>query len=761
MMKAANLFIDLLDGLPGRGSVPASHVIVGIAPSTKRPKHRRLMPFGAASYRVLERLGGRFSSLYVTNLVKDPTAPKTKVLKSTADLWIPRLMIELEMVRPERVLILGAPVAKALIPDFTEMRADHGTFFWNEELECWFIPTYHFAAGQRQPNLRPYLKRDLERFFTLPVPSEVTYQLVGPDDIHPPKGAEVIFDIETTGLENDSQILQIGFQWDGCLGAQIVHKPSDFDIKAIADNLRGREVTLVGHNLPFDLRYMLREAGLTWPRTDIEDTMILAHVQGHTRVGLKHLTSFLTDLPGSHSGGGPDDPTYLAEDLRSTKVLLERLKEDEVPWIYDILCNLVPVVAFMRHRGVHLDLEKLKEITTQIEAETEECRATLLEHSPWNDINWNSPKQVGEVLLAAGVPLSEKTPTGQYSVAEAVLAKLVDVHPAVAAIMTLRTNTKLLSTYCHPYLDFTKGDGLLHPRLLLTGTVTGRLSCRDPNLQQVPRLGPLKLAFTSRWEGGKIGLVDFSQAELRVAALLSEDEAMAQALLSEDVHRFIASMVFGMEQDEITDTLRKASKKVTFGLLYGGSPRGISQRAGLKMDDIVQVLDVFFSQFPDLARWFKMMKRLSLTEDFVVTPFGRKRNIAEVLVAEGENGAYRKAVNTPNQSTASDAMLVVLWGIFKRLVAHRPPLRTRPIFGVHDSLVLEIGPGEEDIVAEIVQDSFKDLWQTPLRDLPLFELLPLVGELKMGPSWASVEETNEGYAPEREWKCTSKGGNLL
>lgn len=755
-----NTYIDFLEGLPGKGPVPADRMLVGMAPSTNRPYHRRLEPFGASSWRILNKIQqGVSSSLYVTNLVKDPVKPGKRLYKKDIRRWAQALATEIKSVSPKRIMAMGTQVAQELCPNFTNLRQDRGTFFWNPDFEVWIVPTYHFSAAARDRSRWKYLIRDLERFFELPDPVPAKYNLVeDPFQIPLERRTQVFLDLEGTGVNVGSEITMVGVGTNG--KTFIINQPDRDTLVKLGSHFKKNKVTMVAHNAPYDLMMLLYATKWKWPRLRTEDTLLMAHTAGEESLSLKHLTTFHTDLPGSHSGGGFEDPLYLAEDVRSTEAIYQIFSGVNTRFITSLLNSVVPIVASMRLRGVHIDKTRLKEVGDELQHEYEEIEKQL-NHMTDAEVNWGSPQQVAQFFVDQGAKLTEKTPTGQYSVAESALLDLAALHQnhephitrAVELILEYRALGKTISTYVDNYNKWLEFDGKLHPRLLLQGTVTGRLACRDPNTQNVPRSGPIKTVYVSRWKNGLYFLVDLSQAELRVAALLSNDEKMADALLSGDVHRSMASLAFGLPADDINAIQRKASKAVTFGLLYGGSINGIAGRAGLPTRQVKQVMGVYENEFPDLMNYLEKTRKLGINTQQSVSLFGRTRDLSSIIANEGEWGAERKAINTPIQSLASDLNLVILNTLDSKLRERH--LKSRPLFLVHDSIVGEMYPGEDDSLAECVRAGFRALWFTPLAERPLFEKLPIIGELILGPNWAAVESTNENYDPVKVYPCSS------
>lgn len=748
--------------LPGRGWIPADFALVGIAPSPNRPQHRAWEPFGASSYKIIQEIMRAVSgSIYITNLVKSPAELGAKIPKLLFEASKATLYEELRLVRPKRVVAIGKDPAVALCPGFQNLREDHGTFFWNPELSTFVVPTYHFSAGGRDPRLWPLILRDLERFFKLPDPVAANYSLITSETGWPEFESErVILDIETTSTELDAKILMLGVRAGE--NNYILMDPTPQDIYKLGERLTGKR--LLGHNLSFDLG-LLEKSAPGWligrvPGVSLEDTMLLAHLLGEEILSLKHLTTFYTDLPGSRFGSPQGiSPAYLAEDLRSTEAVYERLKErlsSAEPFVKKIIDRLIFPIAAIRLRGVKIDRERLEELINETEQKLKALDEELRSFSGGLLVNWNSPRQVVLFLQQAGLRLTEKTPSGQYSASEATLLELQSAFPenkALKKLLEYRAVHKLLTGFLQPYLEASSEDSRLHPKLSLTGTRTGRLSCQEPNLQQVTRTGPLKTLFVPTDPEGYIGLIDLAQAELRVAAYVSEDTKLVEALLSTDVHRTIASRVFHKPPEEVSATERKASKKVTFGILYGGTATGLSKKFQLPIEDVTKVLETFMEAFPKLASWLKKMRELSKTETEVRTLFGRTRNLAGTKELEGIAGVYRKMVNTPIQSVASDIMTTVFGAVWSHLEFREA--KSRVLFGVHDSLLLDVARGEEELVAGAVQAGFLELRETPLGRVRVFEKLPITGELILGKSWAAVEDTNENYHPEMIFAVSS------
>lgn len=756
------------DTVLGYGSMPADVAFVGAAPALS---HTEKTPFRQSTMRFIADLTAKLNaSFYCTNLVKQRHNLSRKVPRGTVRKWYPSVRDELLLVKPRRIIALGIEAAETLCPGFQSMTEDHGTLFWNPELQCYVTPTrtFHQAMNGRDPKLRAEFIHDIARGLTLPdpVPAKLVYLAgVELERFKPKKRARIWIDIETTGLEFSDDITRIGFTWHKSDTVYELIDPTPAEMRVLRQKFVDAGNTLVGHNLQFDLARLSWKTRKDW-LLPVEDTLVRAHVAGERGVedktgslSLKHLTSKYTNRPGPHAYGhafsaGSSLDLYLSEDVLSTRDLWnvqeQKFAQKSHPWILNLLHRLLPHMVAMQIRGVYVDRERLASIE---DVYANRVRKLTKKLNKYGAINWNASEQVSTCLIGHGVPLRDKTDTGNFSVAEAALLPFKESHEVVRFVLDYRAATKdhqfLLS-----YLELTTTeDPFLRPRLILTSTETGRLSCRTPNLQQVPRIGPIKTVFRSRHVGGKIGLCDLSQAELRIVALLSGDDLLLEALLSDDVHREIASRVFELPPDQISSAQRKKSKGVTFGLLYGGGDEGLAERVGVPVAEVTQVKEKIFGVFKRMNAWILKQHEIAKRTGENVTVFGRIRDLRGLIRNEGFRSASRKATNTPVQSVASDCDLVLLYTVTEMCIGMG--LKSRPILGVHDSIIFDIYPGEERQLAECMLEAFQSLNETPLSELKLWGKLPLAGEFVVADSWAECESTNEAFNPQRVYPLNS------
>lgn len=735
---------------------------------------RKLTPLPEVQMQVIESIleANGIEDYLITAYIKEPTGKGLDDKQQTrfTRKWFDPMMVELQIVKPRRILAVGRAAAEDLCPGFQSMVEDHGTFFHNPDLDAIVVPVP--SLGKLlfgSPREKEFLQRDLDRFFNLgdPVTPKIQNWTKDMDFPKIPKGSEVFLDIETNQLldphDPNLEIISIGFSIGDSDEVWILVNPDIDDLHQLRDHLWSAKAKIVCHNTTFDLYVLTVKTGKFWGSFSLEDTMLMAHVLGygssigpHDNRKLKHLTTFLTDRPGSHAFGGFYDLAYLAEDVLSTRDLYRVLKPQvQERGAYDLLRRMITTAIGMRYIGVYIDTNKLEEILETYEQLYFDAEMALNEGILDKQINWNSTAQVVEEFLERGIPLTEKTKSGNYSLTKYVLQDLADQgYELPQRLLTLR-DIKKDREFLHSYSQETKKRGpYLRPRLRLTGTRTGRLSCADPNLQQVPREGPIKTVFVSRFDGGYIGLVDLSQAELRMVAIISNDHEYAQMLMSGDAHRSVAARINNIPEDQVTSAQRKASKATSFGLLYQSSIRAAAEKANTSVEEMEQIQREYFEAFTKLSTWIDNIKEETRETLQVETPYGRVRDLRDLSFYEGFWSVDRKAVNTPIQSGASDTTLEIFASIGELCVSRG--LKSRPIIGVHDSILLDIHPEEVEEVGDLVQDAFTKILTGPLSAYELTQVVPIIGELIIAESWAAAESTNENYNPKWVVPCSSQ-----
>ena len=380
--------------------------------------------------------------------------------------------------------------------------------------------------------------------------------------------------------------------------------------------------------------------------------------------------------------------------------LMEKLVALSLKKLYkDVELPLVDVLVEMQGHGVALDLAALQKASVEFRAQIEEKTQEIYKISG-EQFNINSPKAMGEILFKKlGLQVIEKTKTGEFSTNEEVLLKLRGKHPIIEPILRYRKLSKLHSTYVQGYMRLVDENGFVWTRFNNTGTVTGRLSSSEPNLQNIPARSEesrrIRQLFKSRFVGGKLLCADYSQIELRILAHLSGDEVMTKAFAEgRDIHEETARVV-GID--------RASAKAVNFGIIYGMSSFGLSESLGVRPAEAAKFIERYFAQFPKIKAFLDGCIEHANLHGYVSTIMGRRRYFPE-LHSKNPNlvkFAHRAATNMPMQGSAADFIKVAMIEISARL--KRENKRALLIAQIHDELVLDCPPDEIDEVSRLVK----------------------------------------------------------
>ena len=508
----------------------------------------------------------------------------------------------------------------------------------------------------------------------------------------------------------------------------------------------------VGQNLKYDLEvlrnYNIRLQGAMW------DTMIAHYlIQPELRHNMDYMaetylhyqTIHIDELIGPRGKNQRSmrdlSPTlvyeYACEDADITLQLKNRLepelkKRECESLFYQIEMPLMPVLAEMEMNGVVLDTESLKQTSKDLTARMNEIEARIYELAG-EQFNISSPKQVGDILFAKMkiIDKPKKTKTGQYVTSEEVLTQLQGKHEIVADILAFRGLKKLLSTYVDnlPTL-INPRTGHIHTSFNQCITATGRLSSSDPNLQNIPVRGEdgkeIRKAFVPE-PGCQFFSADYSQIELRVMAHLSGDENMVEVFREgKDLHAATASNIYKKPIEEVSRDERTKSKRANFGIIYGITVFGLSERLNISRDESKLLLDGFFETFPKVKDYMERAKEEARQKGYVTTLFGRRRYLPNINSqnATVRGFAERNAINAPIQGTAADIIKVAMIRIHERF--QREGIRSKMILQVHDELNFSVYPEEKGRVEQIVIEEMQNA-------IPLH--VPLVADSGFGQNW--------------------------
>jgi DNA polymerase-1 len=413
-----------------------------------------------------------------------------------------------------------------------------------------------------------------------------------------------------------------------------------------------------------------------------------------------------------------------------------RLDAESLPGVFESAeLPLISVLSEMETAGFSVDREELKRagaaLTVGIEALTESIYGAAGE-----SFNIKSPAQIGAILFdKLGLPASKKTKAGAYATGADILEKLRDRHPIVENILAYRMLTKLNGTYVEGLLPLIGSDGRIHPHFRQTVTATGRISCTEPNLQNIPirqELGrTLRKAFVPENDAFLLVGADYSQIELRVLAHLTEDPALMEDFrIGADIHRRTAARVFGVEETEVTPLLRGRAKAVNFGVIYGMSGFGLSEELSIGRKEAERYIEEYFKTHAAVKDFMDGQIRHCREHGYVLTVLGRKRRIPEIS-ATGRmvrQLGERLAMNTPIQGSAADIIKLAMIRVDGALRA--AGLRSKLILQVHDELIIEARTDELEAVKALLRENMEQAF--PLK-------VPLTVELSTGTNWYELK----------------------
>ena len=407
-------------------------------------------------------------------------------------------------------------------------------------------------------------------------------------------------------------------------------------------------------------------------------------------------------------------------------------KEGMCHLLNDIEFPLIQVLADMEMSGVRIDEAALKAYSVSLTERLDNIERECLELAG-KDFNVSSPAQVGEVLFEHLKidAKAKKTARGQYSTTEEVLEKLRDRHPIVGKILEYRKIKKLLSTYVNALPDLINPKtGRIHTTYNQTVTATGRLSSTNPNLQNIPIRNEegreIRKAFIPA-DGNVFFSADYSQIELRLVANMSEDESMVEAFLAgNDIHRATAAKIFHEKLEDVTEDQRRKAKTANFGMIYGISAFGLSERLKISRAEAKSIIEGYFAMFPGVRKYMDECVEKTKSTGYVTTLFGRRRLLPDINSRNAVVRGYaeRNAINAPIQGTAADVIKIAMINIYKKF--KEEGIRSKMILQVHDELNFDVLPEELEKVETIVKSEMESAAKFRV---------PLVADCGKGDNW--------------------------
>ncbi len=561
------------------------------------------------------------------------------------------------------------------------------------------------------------------------------------------------FDTETTSLDYmNAEIVGVSFSIEPGKAAYIpvAHNyagaPAQLAREVVLEKLRpllcSAEIFKVGHNLKYDMNvlgnYGIDLNGIRY------DSMLESYVLDSTAsrhdmdsLALKYLdyhTIHFEDVAGKGAKQVCFDQvpveaaaTYAAEDADITLQLHNKLwpmlsSVNGLKQVYEqIEIPLLSILSRMERTGVLIDASMLKLQSAEL-AERMAAIETEAQHMAGEKFNISSPKQIQTILYEKmGLPVLEKTPTGQASTAESVLQELAIKHELPRLILEYRGMSKLKSTYADKLPEqINAKSGRVHTSYHQAVASTGRLSSSDPNLQNIPIRSAegrkIRRAFIAP-AGWVLVAADYSQIELRIMAHISGDEALLGAFSrNEDIHQATAAEIFGISPRDVPAEQRRAAKAINFGLIYGMSAFGLARQLGIAREEARAYVDRYFERYPAVKAYMDRTRVRAKQDGYVETVYNRRLYLPEINSRNAARRQYaeRTAINAPMQGTAADIIKRAMIDIDRNILAGSDSIRM--IMQVHDELVFEI---KTDSINNMIPEIRKIMTSVPELNVPI------------------------------------------
>lgn len=523
--------------------------------------------------------------------------------------------------------------------------------------------------------------------------------------------------------------------------------------EALTDLLNEKKPSFCGHDLVKDY-YALIYHGLSLAETDF-DTAIAQYVIDPTRSGysLKNLVfemfryeipdedDFLSDngqidlLGGSETACGEFGLTWCLAVKRLIQAQKKSLEEKELEKVFrQVELPLIEVLASMEVEGFSVCRETLENFGTDLKAEITELEQSIYD-SCGERFNINSPQQLGNILFEKlQLPAGKKTRRG-YSTSADVLEKIRDKHPVVGMVLQYRTLSKLNSTYVEGLAPLIGPDGKIRAHFQQTVTATGRISCTEPNLQNIPirtDLGrQLRKAFVAGDSGWTLVGADYSQIELRILAHLSGDENLIASFNNgDDIHRMTAARVFNLDYDDVTPLDRSRAKAVNFGVIYGMSGFGLSENLQITRKEAERYIKDYFDKHLAVKAYMEGQVESCRETGYTTTLMGRRRYIHEINAAAyvTRQLGERLAMNSPIQGSAADIIKLAMIRVYREL--RDKGYQSRLILQVHDELIIRTARDELEAVEELLVRNMEEAMELAVK---------LECDLNQGDSWYDLK----------------------
>lgn len=617
-----------------------------------------------------------------------------------------------------------------------------GSLFWNTEIET--------TAPAKSLNSIETVKHEYHLIETSQQRESLRNKLLASDSF--------CFDTETTGLDpHTAELVCISFSfWEHeayCVILPLNKSETKEIVQEFKPIFEDKNIIKIGQNMKFDM-LMLAQYGIE-TEGPLFDTLIAHYlIQPELRHNLDYLCELYLDykkVPTSELIGnkGVNQKTmrsveigklvdYSCEDADLTfqlksKLEKELIKNNLTDLFYKVEMPLIPVLTIMELNGAKIDPVALNSFAGDLRIQIIQIEKEIFEMAG-EEFLISSPKQLGIILFEKlKVDLNiKKTKTKQYSTDEETLSKLQNKHPIIDKLLEYRGLKKLLNTYVETLPKLINPQtGKIHTSFNQAVASTGRLSSVNPNLQNIPIRDEngreIRKAFIPSQPGMKYLSADYSQIELRIMASLSHDENMLEAFANNiDIHSVTASEIFKIKPEEVTQEQRRKAKTANFGIIYGISAFGLSQRLNISRTEAKEIIDGYFEAFPKVKDYMEKCIVDARKSGFVKTLLGRKRYLLDINSANSvvRGVAERNAINAPIQGTAADIIKVAMINIYQRM--KKENLNSKMIIQVHDELDFDVFEPELEPLKKLVKEEMENAIRIEA---------PLTVEIGIGNNW--------------------------
>ena len=593
------------------------------------------------------------------------------------------------------------------------------------------LPKEHIGSVEHDYQLidTPELRKDLVHFLSIQ--------------------KEYCFDTETTNIDAvEAEVVGIAFSYRKGEAYYVPIPEDQTQATTILDEFKGvlenDKILKVGQNIKYDIlvlkKYGIHVSGpifdtmlahyLIEPDQKHNMDVLAEHYLNYTPVSITSLIGEKGKKQGNMRDVNPIDVTeYAGEDADITlqlkhKIAEEIKKKGQLELLQKVEEPLVHVLAHMEFLGIRLDEEVLKTMSKQLEQDIVNAQDEIYQMAGV-EFNIASPKQLGEVLFdhMKLVDKPKKTKSGQYATGEEILSKLANDHEIVDKILAFREYNKLKSTYVDALpAMISPRDGRIHTNYSQAVAATGRLSSINPNLQNIPirtqRGREIRKAFIPTDENYTLMAADYSQIELRIMADFAQDTHMIEAFKNgRDIHATTAAKIFNVPLEEVDGDMRRKAKTANFGIIYGISAFGLSERLNISRGEATEIIDSYFAEFPSVKQYMDNTINAAKENEYVQTIMGRKRYLRDINSANAATRGFaeRNAINAPIQGSAADIIKIAMINIHDWMMKEN--LKSKMLLQVHDELVFDVHRDEKEHIEQNVVRLMVEA--SPLKSVPM------------------------------------------